>query len=440
MPHPTLGEDVACAVVLRTSTAPPVSAIALRRFAANHLAPFKVPSRIHIVNEIPKGDMGKPQRWLLAEGLYNKRVTPPSPKQVSEYAADDIFPRLHEIWARILERNDLGFNEDFFSAGGDSLTAMQMLAEVDQRFNSQTSAAAASFLDEPTLGHLVELVKSAPPKFIQNPSSEICVYPVSEKGTEERMFCVPANGEEGLYFRRLATHLQGRIDLSIVRPANAWFRESLYVLERAGEETAARIRETQPEGPYLVGGFCIGGVVAIEATRQLIRQGQEVRLVLFETMLPGYPSLLRGWRAWAESARLQWRDRGRSDNENYVLNPRYLLRRMIWSAALPARGLLTHFEDVSILWKLLHWSLYNYSPLYRPHPIDAPILHFISADTPNAISRASRFGWRRLARRGIREEVLSYDHANILHEHNLPKIVDVLLPWLEHERQIPEAY
>ena len=41
----------------------------------------------------------------------------------------------------------------------------------------------------------------------------------------------------------------------------------------------------------------------------------------------------------------------------------------------------------------------------------------------------SRFGWRRIARRGIEEHVMPLDHFNILHESNLPRIVDILLGW-----------
>jgi oxalate---CoA ligase len=62
VPHPTLGEDVACAVVLSTSTESPLSVGELRRFAAERLARFKVPSRIYFVDEIPRGELGKPQR------------------------------------------------------------------------------------------------------------------------------------------------------------------------------------------------------------------------------------------------------------------------------------------------------------------------------------------------------------------------------------------
>jgi acyl-CoA synthetase (AMP-forming)/AMP-acid ligase II len=67
MPHPKLGEEVAAAVVLRQGTA--ASEQELRDFAKERLAAFKVPRKIAIVEEIPKGATGKLQRIGLAERL-----------------------------------------------------------------------------------------------------------------------------------------------------------------------------------------------------------------------------------------------------------------------------------------------------------------------------------------------------------------------------------
>src|ERR1700722_12119437 len=137
VPHPTLGEDVACAIVLRTGTESQVSAHELQRYATQHLASFKVPHRIHFVDEIPRGELGKPQRWLLADRLGNNRGIVPTPAEITELSTvKPLVVNLHEMWTRILDRDDLGFDEDFFDAGGDSLAAINMLADVDGRLGS----------------------------------------------------------------------------------------------------------------------------------------------------------------------------------------------------------------------------------------------------------------------------------------------------------------
>ena len=63
-PHDSLGEEVAAAVVLRDAT---VDEAELRTFVGARLAPFKVPTQIVVVEELPKGPTGKHQRIGLAE-------------------------------------------------------------------------------------------------------------------------------------------------------------------------------------------------------------------------------------------------------------------------------------------------------------------------------------------------------------------------------------
>ena len=67
LPHPKLGEEVAAAVVLREGMAADEAAI--RAFCAERLADFKVPRRVVLLDEIPKGATGKLQRIGLAEKL-----------------------------------------------------------------------------------------------------------------------------------------------------------------------------------------------------------------------------------------------------------------------------------------------------------------------------------------------------------------------------------
>lgn len=67
VPHPTLGEEVAAAIVLRDGAT--ASDADIRGYAGERLAPFKVPRRIVFVDEIPKGPTGKLRRIGLAETL-----------------------------------------------------------------------------------------------------------------------------------------------------------------------------------------------------------------------------------------------------------------------------------------------------------------------------------------------------------------------------------
>lgn len=432
VPHPTLGEDVACAVVLREGNGAQVSARELRRFAATQLAPFKVPHRIYFVDQIPRGELGKPQRGLLADRLQNQTGVPPSPAEVNQqiFTTGRIFEGLHEIWARILDRNDLGYNEDFFEAGGDSLAAIKMLAEVDERFGCETSAWTASFLDEPTLEHLTGLVgQPSPPRASRSDPNNMEVFPVGKGGSGINLFCLPTQGNEGLNFRRLASHLAGKMDLLIVRPANTFHRMELFGLEREGREAAEAIRQQQPQGPYFVSGYCYGGMIAVEAARQLSLEGQDVQVILFDATTPGFPRLLFDWPIWADRAKAQWRRIWNCEHPGLRRNLRLLSKRITGSALNPFRRLLVPFEQTSAVQWLLDWMASDYVSPYKPRPLDAPMLHIMCADEPSVVDSYARFGWRRIARRGVEEHVLPHNHFNILHESNLPQIAEILLKW-----------
>ncbi|HYK43463.1 MAG TPA: AMP-binding protein, partial [Thermoanaerobaculia bacterium] len=124
VPHPTLGEDVAAAVVLR----PDISATEknLRDFVATRLAGYKVPTQILIIPEIPKGPTGKLKRTGLAEILG--LVAPgqghevPLPGRPAD-EPDSVRSRFAKMWSDVLKVDTPEENSHFFRSGGDSVQA-----------------------------------------------------------------------------------------------------------------------------------------------------------------------------------------------------------------------------------------------------------------------------------------------------------------------------
>ena len=118
VPHPTLGEDVATAVVLRENTY--LKEEAIRNYLFQRLADFKVPSQVVIVDAIPKGSTGKLQRIGLAEKLVEQLRTPAiAPRNHIEQTIADIFVEVLNIPLPSVYDN-------FFALGGDSLRGTQV--------------------------------------------------------------------------------------------------------------------------------------------------------------------------------------------------------------------------------------------------------------------------------------------------------------------------
>ncbi len=119
IPHPTLGEDVATAVVIRTGSL--ISEKELRDYALDRLAAQKAPSLVIILDSIPKGPTGKLQRIGLAEKLKS-HLNPPyqAPRTQTEQA-------LVNLWKQVLHSEWIGIFDNFFASGGDSLLATRLI-------------------------------------------------------------------------------------------------------------------------------------------------------------------------------------------------------------------------------------------------------------------------------------------------------------------------
>jgi acyl-CoA synthetase (AMP-forming)/AMP-acid ligase II/acyl carrier protein len=155
IPHERLGEDVAAAVVLRPDAK--LSVRKLRAFAREHLARFKVPGPIHIVPEIPKTAGGKIKRGELssAVAMQSGRVGR-SNKLVP--ARSQLQRQLAEIWANLLELDQIGIDDDVFALGADSISVTQMLSSVRERFGADLSFE--DILDAPTVEALAARIES----------------------------------------------------------------------------------------------------------------------------------------------------------------------------------------------------------------------------------------------------------------------------------------
>ena len=155
VPHPTLGEAVAAAIVPRGGAS--VTEAEIRQFAAERLAHFKVPQTVVIVDEIPKGSTGKVERIGLAERLG---LVGPGGKQAKFTAPrTSVEERLTEIWASVLGIDPPGIHDNFFQSGGDSLAATQVVARLRHEF--QVELPIESLFDKPTVAELAELVTQA---------------------------------------------------------------------------------------------------------------------------------------------------------------------------------------------------------------------------------------------------------------------------------------
>ena len=133
MSHPTLGEDLAAAVVLRAGAQ--TGEQELRRHAFSLLVPHEVPSRIVLLPELPRGATGKLQRIGLAEKLGELL------KPIEEPASGELEELVAHTFASVLQQPPPGCNANFFQLGGDSLSGQRAVIALEPQLALELSPA-----------------------------------------------------------------------------------------------------------------------------------------------------------------------------------------------------------------------------------------------------------------------------------------------------------
>ncbi len=202
-------------------------------------------------------------------------MEPTSPNQAERCIAarDALELQLTHIWEDLLGHHPIGVDEDFFRLGGDSLMAMSLMAQIVQR--TGLTLPAAGIVRAPTIEKLARVLRED-----SNPASWSPLVPLQTGGAELPFFCIHPGGGNVLCYLQLSRRLgDKRPFYGIQCPGVDGIREPLTTIEAMAEEYVAAMRRVQPKGPYAVGGWSVGGVVAYEVAQQLRASGDEVRLL-----------------------------------------------------------------------------------------------------------------------------------------------------------------
>ena len=281
-PHVSLGEEVAAAVVLKENTS--ATEREIQEFARLRLVDSKVPRRVIILKEIPKGPTGKLQRIGLAEKLglmpsYSERL---GPEKAFVASRDALELQLTEIWEKILGLKPIGIKDNFFDLGGNSLLAVNLILEIEKA--TGRNLPPSFLLEAFTVEQLADMLRRQ-----EGTSPSSLLVAIQSNGSNRPFFFIHAVSGNVLHYRTLSRYLgsdqpfyglqaQG-LDGKLPPLHRIQDMASLYIKE---------VRALQPDGPYFLGGGSSGGIVAFEMAQQLHAQGQHVALLaLFDTYLPG---------------------------------------------------------------------------------------------------------------------------------------------------------
>lgn len=252
-------------------------AAGIARRLRRQLPAFMQPDAVVAVPALPVDTNGKVDRRALAA-----RTEPTPPRAVAELA-DEAEAALRTVWEELLDVRPIASNDNFFALGGHSLLAMRMLAEIERRYAVRLSAAL--LFEAPTIAHLARAMRAgAASRALDAPLA------FNPAGTRRTLFFLHGSIRGGgFYCRELAAAVGPDQPIIAIRP-HTMRHGALPSIEAMAADTVALIKRSTPHGPYVVGGYCNGGLVAFEVARQLRARGDDVAHVV----LIDVPDVARG--------------------------------------------------------------------------------------------------------------------------------------------------
>ncbi len=247
-----------------------LEASALKKYLKDILPEYMVPSAFVTMEAFPLTPNGKIDAKAFPKpGTIVARAGAP---------ADELEKSLAGIWEEVLGISHIGMQDNFFDMGGHSLTAVRLLAKVDERL--KVRLAVNTIFLYPTIGGMADTIRG-----------DLQTSPLLLRGGSLKppLFCITAIGGTLAEYRPMLEHFH--TDREAYALQMPWHDPA--GIPASIEELASRLlkdaRVVQPEGPYYLLGYCAAGAVAYEMARQIQAAGEKVAFLGFIDLVPPAP-------------------------------------------------------------------------------------------------------------------------------------------------------
>lgn len=425
------GESAIWAYVVQknpsTSRSTEVFLDTLRKSLESALPGYMCPAAIVILDDLPRTPNLKIDRHALPVPTLTVR-----PIQESTQPQNVIERRLAQIWTSVLGHTSIGKTEDFFDLGGHSLLAAKLLSRIEAEFGQRLGLL--DLFNAPNIEAQAKLL-------MHNNQREYDFRQVVRLQPEGGKHPLIAIHNTGVYYYNLSRHLgvdQPLMALQLFDPSIT--RENFPgSLEEIAAEYVQLIYKFQPTGPYLLIGWCVGGILAFEIARQLVETGHEVRLLaMIDTWAPGHNARLSRWRAILADYSYRWQlihaDWGRvkSGQQSVAdfIAQRVIVKKLlrVFDRTGRTAPAVSSFEDRTLnaeqydQWLLTY--LEEMAKNYRPVIYPGKITLLCSAQEPKGLFLDPVMGWGGFAAGGIKLAVIDGDHFTMFKGRGLKQMAE----------------
>lgn len=245
----------------------------IKEYLSKKIPAHMIPNEIILITSFPLTPNGKIDRLKLSEYIPRKDEIK------VDFPINDIESKLLSLWQNVLRKNIISVNDDFFSIGGDSLSAVNLFILIEKVF--QKHLPISILYQAPTISKLAKILAESSKDKIDFKS----LVPIKPEGKKSPMFFIHGAGGNILLYKDLIKHLDPEIPMYGLQSKGLNGKDKiLHSIEEMASHYLDEIKKIQPSGPYIFGGYCMGGTIAIEMAQNLKNQGEKVSAVfLFET-------------------------------------------------------------------------------------------------------------------------------------------------------------
>jgi amino acid adenylation domain-containing protein len=381
-----------------------VTAAELRRHLKASLPEYMVPADFVFLKSFPLTPNGKVDRRALPE------PEPTEPDNVESFVAarDEFESRMVSLWEQVLGKRPIGVRDNFFELGGHSLLAVRLTSRIEKQLGKKLTITA--LIQAPTVESLVLMLR-------EENSSSCPLVPLQTGGTKPTFFFVHGLGGTVMRFHELARHMVPDQPFYCFQAQG--MDGKLPCLDRVEDMATLyleHLRAAQPEGPYFLGGYSFGGLVALEMARRLLAQQEDVRvLTLVDTYLP----------APNERRSLLGKFFGLSAEQKQA----YLKKR----ATRYARGIKRRIDALSLppAIKAVREACAVAEKRYTPQAYAGRVVLFRASEKALRGLDDGQGGWEEYALGGIEVHEIDGDHGNILNEPQVRQLAAAIRTRLE---------
>ncbi|MBD2494913.1 amino acid adenylation domain-containing protein [Nostoc sp. FACHB-280] len=248
----------------------------LSYYLQHKLPNYMLPSAFILLDALPLTPNGKVNKAALPQTeiiQQNSQISKIAARNFNELA-------LVKIWENILNTHPIGIKDNFFELGGHSFLAVRVMAQIYDKFGH--NLPLSTLFENPTIEELAEIVSQPLRETSNSP-----LVAINSTGNRLPFFCIHgAGGNISPYFK-LSRILGEDYPFYGLEYQPDPEQPDIISVEKLATRYLKEIRQLQPNGPYLLGGHCYGGILAFEIAQQLQKQGQKVGLVaIIDAILP----------------------------------------------------------------------------------------------------------------------------------------------------------